>query len=116
MLARSTNKKVHWCGLKNFDKFDNSDNVESHSTPTRSGVAEIFLPFASYLCGVFFDKHSQLLYGNIMNGDIYHAVFCLQVENLLDIVAVVDEVLIKTSDVWTVVYKTGCTTIPLKFN
>lgn len=39
-----------------------------------------------------------------MNGDIYHAVFCLHVENLLDIVAVVDEVLIKTSDVWTVSY------------
>lgn len=56
------------------------------------------------------------MYDNIMNGDIYHAVFCLQVENLLDIVAVMDEVLIKTSDVWTVVYKTGCTTIPLKFN
>lgn len=49
-----------------------------------------------------------------MNGDIYHAMFCLQIENLLDIVAVVDEVLIKTSDVWTVSYNTGCTTILLK--
>lgn len=31
----------------NFDIFDNSDNVESHSTHTRSGVAEVFLTFAS---------------------------------------------------------------------
>lgn len=78
-------------------------------------LRKFFLRLHHKLVGFFFDKHIQLLYDNIMNGDIYHAVFCLQVENLLDIVAVVDEVLIKTSDVWTVVYKTGCTTIPLKF-
>lgn len=67
-------------------------------------LRKFFLRLHHKLVGFFFDKHIQLLYDNIMNGDIYHAVFCLQVENLLDIVAVVDEVLIKTSDVWTVVY------------
>lgn len=59
---------------------------------------------------VFLNKRIQLQDYKGRTGDIYHAVFCLQVEDLLDVVAVVDEVLIKSSDVWTVAYKTGCTT------
>lgn len=39
------NKKVYWCGFKNFDKFDNFDNVEFYFIFICFGVVEVFFMF-----------------------------------------------------------------------